>query len=133
MMDLSTRRQLLGVSPNPNNSIDYVTGYEGRIGAPALEIPADIMLRYVPDRLILEIDSLEKYLEAIEQKSWDSLESLAVTVLDDIRNELVARWVQIVVRSQPSGHPHLHRHAITLEDYQPNWDNEELLSHLALI
>jgi len=132
-MDLATRRTLLNVSPNPNLNLDYVTGFEGRIGAPAFEHPADVILRYVPDRSILEAASYEAYLETIEQGSWGSLEEMAVTLLDDIRNELVARWVQVIVKHQPQGLSHLQRQAITLEDYQPNWDNEELLSHLPLI
>jgi len=132
-MDLTSRRTLIQVTSNPNLNLDYVTGFEGRIGAPAYENPVEIVLRYVPDRLILEVVSFETYLKTIEQNSWDSLEEMAVTVLDDIRNELVARWVQVIVKTRPHAHAHLQRHTITLEDYQPNWDNEELLSHLPLI
>ena len=132
-MDLTSRRTLLIVSPNPNSKLDYVTGFEGRIAPPALQSPAEVVLRYVPDRLVLDVSSFEKYLDGVEQSNWNSLEDIAVTILDDIRNELVARWVQVVVKNQPLDHAHLNRHVIALEDYQPNWDNEELLSHLSLI
>jgi len=132
-MDLTARRKIINVSPNPNSNLDYVTGFEGEIGAPAFERPAEIILRYVPDRMILDATSFENYLEFIGQSNWSSLEELAVTILDDVRNELVARWVQVIVKHRPQGLSHLHRQAITLEDYQPNWDNEDLLSHLPLI
>jgi len=132
-MDVTSRRNLIRVSSNPNPNLDYVSGFEGRIGAPALENLADIILRYVPDRLIMEAASFDTYLNAVEQCSWHSLEEIAVAILDDIRNQLIARWVQVIVRYQPLGLSHLHHHAVTLEDYQPNWDNEDLLSHLPLI
>ena len=132
-MDVHERRTLLVTTPNPSPKLDYVTGFEGHIDVSASESSTEIVLRYVPDRHILEASSFEKYLQVIEQTKWRSLEEIAVTLLDDIRNELVARWVQVNVKSNPVDLPHLHGHSLTLEDYQPNWQNEDLLSHLPVV
>jgi len=132
-MDVHERRTLLVTTLNPSPKLDYVTAFEGRIDVSVSEGSTEIVLRYVPDRHILEAASFEKYLQVIEQTKWPSLEEIAVTLLDDIRNELVARWVQVNVKSNPIGLSHLHGHSLTLEDYQPNWQNEDLLSHLPVV
>lgn len=132
-MDVNTRRNLIKVSANPNPKLDYVSGFEGKISPVALDHPAELIIRYVPDRLILLADGFDTYLGSLEQALWPSLEELAVVLLDDIRNEVVARWVQVNLKYQPTRHPHLNRQVITLEDYQPDWDNDILLSHLPLV
>jgi hypothetical protein len=129
-MDLLSRRKLLEGLPNPSSNFDYVTGFEATIEKHALGTPSTVVVRYVPDRLILTAGSLDKYLHTLGQSKWDSLEDFAVVILDDIRNELVTRWVQVIVTMKPNAMDHLQRHEIMLQDYQPNWDNEELLSRL---
>ena len=51
-------------------------------------------------------------------------------ILDDINNEVVARWVQITVSSPDPTDSALEFHGIVLEDRQPKWDNPALLSRL---
>ncbi|MEO5338350.1 MAG: hypothetical protein H7841_15890 [Magnetospirillum sp. WYHS-4] len=118
-MDRLTRRSRLSVRPDPDPKLDYLVTLEGEIGG---ERPAAIELRYVPDRLILVPESFAAYLEDLGRRDWESLESLAVALLDDLRNELVARWLQVAL--QGSGH------AVLVEDRQPKWDNPRLLARL---
>lgn len=131
-MEIQERRALIITAPNPNPKLDYVTGFEGHIDISVSKNQTEVVLRYVPDRLILDAASFDNYLRLIEQIPWNSLEELAVSILDDIRNELIGRWTQITIKSNPANLSHLHGHSLTLEDYQPNWDNEELLAHLPI-
>jgi len=124
-MDPMTRREYLLTEPNPDSRLDYVVSLNGQ--APLLGGGhARAALLYVPDKLILKTGCLARYLEALADQSWGSLEEVAVTVRDDINNEVVPRWLQITV-SAPAGE---HSHGVMLEDRQPHWDNVALLSRL---
>lgn len=124
------RRGLLHVARNPDSKIDYVTRLSGHMASPGSDQTISVMLRYVPDRLILEPTAFGHYLDAMGENSWSSLEEAAATVLNDISNELVARWVQVSVSAPDRTHPGVESHDVLLEDHQPNWSNAGLLSRL---
>ena len=131
-MNTLDRRKLLATRPNPDGTLDYLATLEGEI-APLKGCPgtaARIGLVYVPDKGILAPASFGRYLEALAEVSWDSLEGVAVTVLGDINNEVVARWVRVAVSAGPVLLPGLNAHTVMAEDRQPNWDNPDLLSRL---
>ena len=75
------------------------------------------------DRLVLETQAFENYLAAMSQEPWDNLEHAAVTLLDDIHDQLIARWIQLSVTGGQG-------HSILLEDRQPKWENPQLLQRL---
>ncbi|MEI6560168.1 MAG: hypothetical protein WCO00_17355 [Rhodospirillaceae bacterium] len=83
-----------------------------------------LILEYVPDRLVLAPTAFADYLQVLEAAPWPTLEALVMTVLDDLNNQLVPRWVRVSARQErgPIGH-----HA-TASDRQPGWDNPELLA-----
>ncbi|MCZ6466802.1 MAG: hypothetical protein O6829_05960, partial [Alphaproteobacteria bacterium] len=87
-------------------------------------------VRYVPDKLIIDPAAFGRYLGALGTLPWESLETVAVTILDDINNEIVARWVQVALSAPNGAHPGLDNHGVMLEDRQPKWDNPALLSRL---
>jgi 7-cyano-7-deazaguanine reductase len=119
-MDLHARRSHLRNADNPEPRIDYVVTLEGSIGGKR------VRLRYVPDQHILLPDSLSEYLTAFDP-AGTHLESIAATILHDLNNELVARWVQVSVwNSDASGSTH----RVVIEDHQPKWDNPGLLARL---
>ena len=115
------RRNLLAAQPNPDNRLDYVVTVTGRIRA--ADESCEVELRYVPDRLVLETTAFEDYLGAMSRERWDNLEHAAVTLLDDLHDQLVARWIQLSVTGG-------HGHSILLEDRQPKWENPHLLQRL---
>jgi len=129
-MDPRERRSLISTARNPDARIDYVADLDGQIpGAGGVE-PMLVSLRYVPDRLVLVPASYGAYLDALQDNDWSSLEHVAVTVLDDINDEVVARWVQVRISGPESGHADILRHNVLVEDRQPGWDNQALLSRL---
>ncbi len=124
------RRGLLDAVRNPDFKLEYIASLRGHMTPFDGDRRSGVVLRYVPDRLILEPASFVRYLDAMGAQQWPSLEQAAVTLLNDFSNELVARWVQVAV-SAPSGLYHgIDSHDVLLEDRQPNWDNAGLLARL---
>ena len=129
-MGLMTRRQLLTADGNPGTRLDYVVALEGGIPGDAQGGPRTVGLRYVPDKLVLQPAAFGRYLEALAAETWPSLEDLAVTILDDMNNEVVPRWVQVTVSLPDTRQPGVESHGVILEDRRPKWDNPALLSRL---
>jgi 7-cyano-7-deazaguanine reductase len=108
-------RELLAVAPSPDPRHDYLVGLEGMVGTAAVAV------RYVPDRLIATAESAVGYFAALDAGA--AVEALALTVLDDFNNELVPRWIEVLVRrDQPL------RHWAQVEDRQPGWENAQIFS-----
>ena len=117
------RRALLRTESSPDRHTDLLvllkaTCCEGRV---------QIVLQYVPDRRILPPDALKPYLAALSGPVSGNLECLALTILDDINNELVPRWAQVVASE---GNLQDGEHRVLLEDRQPKWDNQALLARV---
>lgn len=127
-MNLQARRSILKTSPNPDERLDYVAALRGHAAGRADGGgAAEVRLRYVPDRRILDPAAFGAYLAAAGGEPGGSVEGFAAMVLDDINNELVPRWVQITVTAPGEG---IAEHGVMLEDRQPRWDNPALLSRL---
>ena len=134
-MDTLDRRKLLVTESNLDANLDYLAALDGGI-APLKGCAgsnASIYLVYVPDKAVLSPASLSRYLEALAGEAWRSLEDVAVTVLGDINNEVVPRWVRVAVGTKPVLLPAVNAQTVTAEDRQPGWDNPALLSRLKLV
>ncbi|TCS63473.1 hypothetical protein [Varunaivibrio sulfuroxidans] len=129
-MDITERRNVLQVHPNPDSKIDYVVTLEGHLTLKPYGDRMNVVLRYVPDRHILEAGSFGDYLDLVMQEEWPTPEALAVTILSDVTNETVARWLQLGISSGQKQHHAIDSHGVTLEDRQPKWDNASLLSRM---
>lgn len=123
-MDAIVRRGHLTTAANPNSRTDYIVALSGKIGA-----LYTVDIRYIPDEAILIPDSLATYLGTLATVQWPHLEALAASIVSDVNNELVPRWVQITVSGISAGMSH----RVTLEDRQPRWDNPVLLSRIASV
>lgn len=117
------RRALLQTVSNSTQPSDFLVLLE----APCCEGRVQILIQYVPDRLILPARILRPYLAALPQGQCDQLEKLALTILEDVNNELVPRWVQIVASEEISEQGD---HRVLVEDRQPNWENRTLLARV---
>jgi len=127
--DPRARRLLLRVGPAPECRVDCVTNLACHLDRSTGDA-TDVIVRYIADRDILQPDSLAGYLEALPRGADVSVEELAVTVLADINDQVVPRWVRVRLRRQnPAAHG-VTRHDVVVEDRQPGWDNASLLSRL---
>ena len=126
--DPIARRRPLTSRGNPNLALDYVVLLDSDVAV----VDCLLRLRYVPDKFILEPESFDRYLSALSGHDLTEPEEIALTVLDDINNQVVPRWVQVTLqrgdRAAPDAPPP--RHCVMVEDQQPNWDNPALLSRL---
>lgn len=129
-MGAQERRALLKSRENPDGTLDYITGLQGTLQAFGHGMPTRIKVKYVPDRLIVEPAAFGRYLETLTGIEWGSLEELATTILGDFNNELVARWIRVEAIAPEEAYPGVGTHEVTIEDRQPDWDNQALLSRL---
>lgn len=126
------RRKLLVAEVNPDANLDYLTALDGEIASlkGCAAGAASIRLVYVPDKAVLPPAGFSRYLEALGKETWESLEGVAVTILGDINNEVVPRWVRVRVAAESVHLPGVTAHTVMAEDRQPGWDNPTLLSGL---
>ncbi|NVK17356.1 MAG: hypothetical protein HWE30_01525 [Methylocystaceae bacterium] len=124
-MDINDRRALLKTSDNPNKSIDYITSLERELSAEKLRLT----LRYIPDKVVLNAACFAPYMEMVLSHS-DMLEEAATIILEDLNNELVARWVQVLIYK---GKGQENQHCVILEDQQPQWSNPHLMARISKI
>lgn len=128
-MNLTERRALLEMHSNADRKLDCLVTLSGHLPSGGAERQA-VRVRYVPDKLILEARSFGVYLEALAETVWSNPEDLAVTVISDLSNETVSRWMQISVSVPELNHHAVETHDVTIEDRQPGWDNASLLGRL---
>ena len=130
-MDVWQRRAVLNPIANPEKSTDYVATLTGILPPSGTVGPVSVVLRYVPDALIVTPEGFGAYLKALEEEDWTSHEALATTILGDVSNELVARWSQVVASHEGGEGPGTAPgHQVMIEDRQPKWDNPSLLALL---
>lgn len=126
------RRLLLSTAPNPDPKSDYVVTVEASFLV-RLQTEIGVILRFVPDREILAPDSLDTYLARLSETDVPGLEAIATTILSDINDRLVPKWIQVEATAVGDHAVGIHRHAVLAEDRQPRWDNPALLSRLKII
>ncbi len=87
-----------------------------------------LILRYIPDRMLLEHESVAAYLKNSIAPRQDQIETLVHDILEDIMNLIIPRWLEVNLKqiSNKAGH----RISITIEESQPNWDDNGFLGRL---
>lgn len=128
-MTLHERRLLLSTAPNPDPKSDYVVTIEASFLI-HLRTEIGVVLRFVPDRDILASDSFDTYLARLSEIDLSGLETIATTILTDVNDRLVPKWIQVETANVIEQAVGVHRHAVLAEDRQPRWDNPTLLSRL---
>ena len=130
-MQVKERRALLETHANPDGAVDYVSCLHGTLQAFGLGKPTLLRVYYVPDRMIVDPAAFGCYLGALSALEWGSLELLATEVLGDFNDQLIGRWVRVVVTAPEGAYPSVGSHEVLIEERQPGWDNPSLLSGLA--
>lgn len=125
--DAASLRNLLHALPNPDLRHDYLVRLIGTV-AHAGGGNSRLTLHYVPDRMIADASGFTVYVEALGGAAHDTLEALVACVLDDVNNALVPRWVRVVLTADSASAGS--KHAVLIEDSQPGWSNDPLISVL---
>jgi len=117
------RQERITTHPLPASTVEFLCHLEGRIAA----IDATVNLSYVPYKNILAAETFADYLTElpVPDDTASALETSAAVILDDLNNELVPRWLQLVLtRHRADGTVQ----RVLVEDKQPRWNNKVLLS-----
>ncbi|WP_321394057.1 hypothetical protein [Emcibacter sp.] len=109
---------------NPDRQRDYVIELHK-----CLEFDQEtfsITLKYVADKLVLVHDTFEDYLDQCQVLEWNTPEGLAANIIEDCMDLLVPKWIRVHIfyMNENSGL----QANIYLEDRQPNWTNDALIS-----
>jgi len=124
------RQSSIATTPNPIPQTDYLCHLSGKLTSSGGQT-ITVELRYVPDKWILLPAALADYLHALAPPDREALELTASLVIDDLNNQLVARWLQITMSGPSEAATDITAHRILLEDRQPQWDNPALLQRIA--
>ncbi|MBB4265400.1 hypothetical protein [Roseospira visakhapatnamensis] len=129
--DPAERRARLATRANPAPRLDYRVTLGARLAAgPGVLGGARVVVDYVPDRLLLDPEGFNRYINGLSEPPWPGPEALGVAILDDMNNEVVPRWLRVTVHVAPDGDTHPpgtvgrapEEHRVVLEDRQPYWD-----------
>jgi hypothetical protein len=114
-LSLDQRRAILAPAALPPARVEYVVrmDLEGETG--------ELALLYVPDRFTIGLEALSDYIAVVDGLNLPT-ELKAVTILEDLVNELVCRWIRVSLN--------LDGKTVILEDRQPGWSNADLLARL---
>ena len=114
-LSLESRRAILAPGALPPARVEYVVrmDLEGEGG--------ELSLMYVPDRFTIDQQALSEYVAIVDGMNLPT-ELKAITILEDLVNELVCRWIRVSLN--------LGGKTVVLEDRQPGWRNDELLARL---
>jgi|GEM_PF-171066 len=128
---LIRRRDRLVGARNPGRRHDYVVTLTGRLAV--ARQPLRVVLRYVPDRMVLPPSAFAAYIEELGAGDWTSIEALAVAMVEDLDSELIPRWLRVSLIAEGNGEDRAGAagYRVDVEDRQPNWDNPSLLARLA--
>lgn len=116
------RQESIKTHPLPDDTVEFLCNLESHLAT----INATIRLTYVPYKSVLPADGFAAYLKELPQPDDVAivLESYAAMMLDDLNNELVPRWLQLVLtRQRDDGTVQ----RVLVEDKQPRWNNKVLL------
>ncbi len=130
----SEEKDILPSSENPYRNKTYIVSITQEI---ALNQKTYLFgLRYVPDKLILGHDGLADYLKQRLTHKTTKAENLpphilAHDILEDITNHIIPKWIEINLVDEENNHGQ--NISVTIEDRQPNWENDALLERLPAI
>ena len=88
----------------------------------------EVLVHYVPDRLILDDGSINEYFNYYQENMPKQIEELGINLLGDFNNELVPRWIKIFLTVQNTQKEKIKE--LSFFDSQPNFENCNLLSSI---
>ncbi|MCF6215636.1 MAG: hypothetical protein L3J58_05620 [Emcibacter sp.] len=125
----SEEKDILSSSENPYRNKTYVVSITQEI---TLNQKIYLFgLRYVPDKLLLNHEGLDDYLGQMIAHKTTKAENMAHDILEDITNHIIPKWIEVnLVNGDNNRGQNI---SITIEDRQPNWENDTLLKRLPAI
>ncbi|MEQ9491086.1 MAG: hypothetical protein RIM72_19070 [Alphaproteobacteria bacterium] len=116
------RQERILTIPLPDAKVEFLCNLDGNVDA----VGASLRLSYIPYKSVLDGDGFAAYLKDLPapDDAPSAMETVAAVILDDLNNELVPRWLQLVLtRQRQDGTVQ----RVLVEDKQPRWDNKTLI------
>lgn len=116
------RQERILTIPLPDAKVEFLCRLDGTVAA----VGASLRLSYIPYKSVLDGDGFAAYLKDLPapDEAASAMETTAAIILDDLNNELVPRWLQLVLtRERQDGTVQ----RVLVEDKQPRWDNKALI------
>ncbi len=129
---VQSRRSLVRTRPASVTSHDYLIDLKIKLTPDYGSNPLSLLLRYVPDRDLLRNNAMREYWRFVEATEWAAESELALAILEDLNNELIPRWLQVQIRDDNLS-DYVQGVMITVEDRQPGWHNQYLLSRIGQV
>ena len=120
--EIDQRRSMIEIHRNPKAGLDYSITLDRAL--PLSDIAGDVILtiRYIPDHFVATPESLDAYSAHLAAQDWSSLENLAATLIDDLNNELIPRWIEVCLKTTLAGGET--GYEIRMEDRRPDWTRQ---------
>jgi 7-cyano-7-deazaguanine reductase len=119
----SRPESLLTTRSNRRQALAYIVSLSGELRTARQQV----RMRYMPDKLLVERSSFSNFLVSLDTAEFSAPEDLAFSILEEMNNEIVPRWIQIAVGNGDDNGP---TETVTVEDCQPNWETPDLLRRL---
>ena len=94
-MNSENRLHPLATTPNPDPGTDYAVALAMTTPASPIIGAVEVSIHYVPDKLILKPQGLSDYLAMVVRSEWPTVEVMAISLRNDISNEIVPRWLEL--------------------------------------
>ncbi|PHZ85252.1 hypothetical protein [Paremcibacter congregatus] len=85
-------------------------------------------IRYIPDKLLLDPENLPAYLEKILSQTDVTVDLLAPEIIEDLMDQVIPKWIEVTLEQAPDQQNQ--KIIVTVEDRQPNWQDDGLLLRL---
>jgi len=114
------RRELIKSEPAPHPRHDSIVTLVGAFKG------KNLRLRYIPDRDVILIASLDVYLDALANHNDQTLEAISQTILEDFNDQVIPSWLEVTLTAEVG----TFSHQVRVEDRQPYWKDRGLLDRL---
>ncbi|WP_339860544.1 hypothetical protein [Paremcibacter congregatus] len=85
-------------------------------------------IRYIPDKLLLDPENMPAYLEKILSQTDVTVDLLAPEIIEDLMDQVIPKWIEVTLEQAPDQQNQ--KIIVTVEDRQPNWQDDSLLLRL---
>ncbi len=119
----NSEKDILTSFPNPYRRKTYTVSVtqDVTIGRRAYQF----VVRYIPDKLLLDNQGLNSYLR---QREAGRAETLAHDIMEDIMDQIIPKWIEVNLRQKHNKFGQNIR--VTMTDRQPGWEDDAFLNRL---
>ncbi len=125
----NSKKDTLSTFPNPYRNKTYIVSIIQEITLNRQTFMFG--MRFVPDKLLLDHESLASYLDQMLAQNPKKAEILAHDILEEIMDQIIPKWVEVNLKHEENKFGQ--NVMITIEESQPGWQSDALLKRLPAV